>query len=401
MLDPHTAAAPRVCRVAKDQVGVDHQALAGTITGGDRVRLRQAVLVGRDAAGRRIGVRRTHHQQAAAIGRDGRIGGLIKDDGVVFDVAVLAEADVRDTTTVAGAEVAAHPVVGEVVVVGARIDADTTRAGWRRGEDLIAERRIVDHCVVVDVDGHVEAERQAQVFHVAGLAGGRVLQRGAASELDISVFASADRHAARHRALVVAHAIVRDLQVVRVGMYEDAAAALRAVADAQAIDARWIAIEVRRIRGLGGGTRDHGFAIRTRQGHRAIGERRRRERGLAKGIQDLGSSRELHTLAEDRDGGAFIGTHQAGLDQLFRQVAIQAGIPAEGRFQRQAVDHQVREVDPPSARLGIGREIQTAHAGSVCTRVRTAPGQAEQADDLFAPGVEQRAGRMRVGIDHR
>src|SRR5581483_4227023 len=162
------------------------------VTRADRVRWRQAVLVGRHAAGRRVGIGRAHHQQAATIGRDGRIRALVEDDGVVLDVTVLREAYVGDTATVAGADVPADPVVLELVVVGACVDADTTRTGRRRGEELIAHGRVADDRIVVHVHVQVEAERQGQVGDVAGLARFGVVQHGrSARKLHIRVFAHA------------------------------------------------------------------------------------------------------------------------------------------------------------------------------------------------------------------
>ena len=51
---------------------------------------------------------------------DGRVGALVEQDRVVLDVAVVAEAEVRNTAAVTRAHVAAHPVVVELVVVGCR-----------------------------------------------------------------------------------------------------------------------------------------------------------------------------------------------------------------------------------------------------------------------------------------
>ncbi len=64
-------------------------------------------------------------------------------------------------------------------------------------------------------------------------------------------FALADVDAARERSGVVVDAVVGDLQVVAPGVDEDAAAALRAVGDAQAVDARRVALEVARERIVG------------------------------------------------------------------------------------------------------------------------------------------------------
>ena len=50
------------------------------------------------------------------------------------------------------------------------------------------------------------------------------------------------------RAGIAVDPVVGDLQVMRPAVHEDAAAALRAVGDAQAIDARRVALEVARER---------------------------------------------------------------------------------------------------------------------------------------------------------
>ena len=68
------------------------------------------------------------------------------------------------------------------------------------------------------------------------------------SQVGIRVFALADRDAAGQRSLVVVNAVVGDLQVVGPAVHEDAAAALRAVGDGHAVDARRVALEVARER---------------------------------------------------------------------------------------------------------------------------------------------------------
>ena len=215
----------------------------------------------------------------------------------------------------------------------------------------------------------VEAERQAQVLNVAGLARSRVRQErlARATERDFRVFARTDRHAAGHRARVVVYAVVGNLQVVRVAVHEDATAALRTVADAQAVDARRIAIEVGRIDcGLGA---THDSAIGSRQQRRVDRERSAGSaRGRAEGIEYRRVAREFHTLAKHRDHSTFVGTQQAGFDHLLGQVAVQGRIPAQGRFEGQPVDGHRGKVTPP-ARTPIAR-ASSADAG-----IRTAGGR--------------------------
>src|SRR5271166_2413189 len=69
---------------------------------------------------------------------------------------------------------------------------------------------------------------------------------GTALEVWGSELTLADANAARKRAGIVVDAVVGDLQVMRPTVYEDAAAALGAVSDAQPIDAGRVANEVAR-----------------------------------------------------------------------------------------------------------------------------------------------------------
>ncbi len=149
---------PASARVAHDQVGVDHQARPDAVARRAQDRRIDAVGVGRRAAGR-VDVRGAHDQQAAAVGRDGRVQALVEQDRVVLDVAVVAEAHVTEAAAVAAAQVAAHPVVVELVVVGAGADADAARAGRRGREQFVAGRGVQRDVVVVDVDVQVLAVR--------------------------------------------------------------------------------------------------------------------------------------------------------------------------------------------------------------------------------------------------
>ncbi len=60
---------------------------------------------------------------------DGGVRALVEQDGVVLDVAIVAEADVGHAGAVTGAHVAADPVVVELVVVAAVAEGDATGSG--------------------------------------------------------------------------------------------------------------------------------------------------------------------------------------------------------------------------------------------------------------------------------
>jgi hypothetical protein len=91
--------------------------------------------------------------QPAAIGLDGRIGTLIKQEGVVFDVAVVTEPEVSDDDAVTRAQISAHPVVVELVEVGTGTDADAACPRRCAREPLVARGGVTRDRVVVDVYG--------------------------------------------------------------------------------------------------------------------------------------------------------------------------------------------------------------------------------------------------------
>ncbi len=74
------------------------------------------------------------------------------------DIAVIDEPFVREAAAVARAQVAAHPVVVEVVVVGSRAERYAARRRGRAGEELVAVRGIGSHRVVVDFDVDIVLE---------------------------------------------------------------------------------------------------------------------------------------------------------------------------------------------------------------------------------------------------
>src|SRR5205814_6831195 len=114
----------------------------------------------------RIAVRGTHDEDAAAVRRDGRVRALVKQDAVVLDVAVVAVPDVTDTAAVTGAQVAAYPVVVELVEIRAVAEAGTARPRRCRREQLVAGGGVLGDRIVVDVHVHVEAERQLRTGRI-------------------------------------------------------------------------------------------------------------------------------------------------------------------------------------------------------------------------------------------
>ena len=325
--------------IALDQVCVDDQARTGAVGRPDRW-VDEAILVGRRAL--RIGVRGAHDEQAAAIGCDGWVRTLIEQDAVVLDVAVVAEPDVSETAAVTGAQVAAHPVVVELVEVRTIAQAGTARPRRCRREQLVAGGGVLRDRVVVHVHVHVEAERQLGVGRAPGLA--RTRNRDGAPSLSVRgrEFTLTDVDPAGHRSGVVRDPVVGDLQIMPPAVHEDATAALRAVLDGQRIDARWIAVEVTRER-----IRPRIVAAETggvaRGSGQQQGARREHARGSRRTSENIGGTvRNSHALRQHGDGGPFQGAHQAGLLQQLRQIAVQRGIPADDGFQGKSIDLRIR-----------------------------------------------------------
>ena len=129
---------------------------------------------------------------------------------------------------------------------------------------------------------------------------------------------------------------------VTVNMREDAATALRAVRDRNAVDTRRVTQEVRR--------EITAIPIVVLQRQRAIGKRCFRT-----GSECIRTSRITHALAENGDARAFIGSQQRGFLQKFGQVSVQRGIPSNDAFQRNAIDLQAHaavvrpESSPPGS----------------------------------------------------
>ena len=123
-LEANTAAAAAIRAVAHNQVGIDYQARTRAVA-----QPRRAIYVGHAAAfglRRRRAIRgRAHDDDPAAISWNGWVGTLIEQDRVMFDVAVIAEPKVSEAAAVTRAQIPAHPVVVELVVVGAGAEGDT------------------------------------------------------------------------------------------------------------------------------------------------------------------------------------------------------------------------------------------------------------------------------------
>src|SRR5205814_8500344 len=219
----------------------------------------------------------------------------------------------------------------------------TASACRSRGEQFVTERRVLCDRVVMDIDVHVVAVGQCQVVGQAVVrdagAGNGVGSRSTCEE-GIGMFALTHGDAARHGALVVEHAVVRDLELMTPGVNPDAAAALRAVLDGEAVNAG-------RVAGAGAGVRigqrtsvwSAAIAIASSSGERSGPAVKK----LSAGGEDVGGKRirpcgEPYAFAEDRDASAFIGAHQGGLDQLLGQVSVECCIPSNRGFEGQPID---------------------------------------------------------------
>ena len=77
---------------------------------------------------RRIRIRSAHDEEAAAVAGRGWVGSLVKQDRIVLDAGVPDKAKLGNSGAVTGAQVPAHPVVVELVVVGASAEGDAARA---------------------------------------------------------------------------------------------------------------------------------------------------------------------------------------------------------------------------------------------------------------------------------
>src|SRR5437667_10134880 len=97
------------------------------------------------------------------------MGVLVKENPIVRDGAVVAEADVHNTAAVARAQVAADPVVVELIIVGTGAEADTAGRRGRARKQRVASRSVVRDRVVMHGHAGVHSVRELS----AGRRGGR------------------------------------------------------------------------------------------------------------------------------------------------------------------------------------------------------------------------------------
>ena len=124
----------------------------------------------------------------------------------------------------------------------------------------------------------------------------------------VGCFALADDDTAAYGAGVVVDAVVGNFEIVAPAVYIDSAAALRAVGDAQPVNARRIALEVTGVRILVTVT-----AIVGRQlngGHRelALMSDERTCRIILSSSENVHSRRIFDTFCQNRDPGSLVGS---------------------------------------------------------------------------------------------
>ncbi len=177
---------------------------------------------------------------------------------------------------------------------------------------------------------------------------------------------------------------------------EDAAAALGAVCDRQSVNARRIALEVagERIRRycpllLPVPVPPPQSANTFRQERGAI-----RESTLWRVEERVRSVGESHSFAQYRDSGAFIRAQQRRFLQLFRQVAVQSGVPTDSGFRWQAVHLRIVCGSFETEDIRVPAGGATSRPGVW----RTVFSNSKQASHALAPAREN-VGGMRVGID--
>ena len=136
-MQSQTAPTAAFGRVALEQVVIDPQARSGAV-GQTRCHID---IEQRGLADIAVG-RRARHRHAATPGRDRRVAALVEQERVVLDHAVVNEPIVGKASTVARAQVAAHPVVGEVIEVGAGAERDTAGRRGRGRVDLVTVSRV-------------------------------------------------------------------------------------------------------------------------------------------------------------------------------------------------------------------------------------------------------------------
>ena len=118
-----------------------------------------------------------------------------------------------------------------------------------------------------------------------------------------------------------------------------------------------------------------------------------------------------NALGQNRNSGSFVGSHQRRLLKQFSQVAVEGGIPADHRLERQAVYLGIVVAagisGPSSARKRAGRiegivgfKAYTTRVGNIASIARglAIERQSEQAIDPGAPRVQLARG-LGVGVD--
>jgi len=210
--------------------------------------------------------------------------------------------------------------------------------------------------------------------------------------------------------------VIGDLDVMAPTVYVDAAAPLRTTADAQPIDAGWVAIEVARERILGGRSvrpATVGITKPTVQALRAI-VKQGGAVGECAGFCDGGTGPRIravivHAFRRHRNGCSFVRAHQGWLLQELRQVAVEGGIPAHRSFQRQTIrlaKHCEWVVRTCTGRAGVCSARIVRVAWLVSDGVdgvvdgRTIQRQSEETNDPPPPRIQlQYACWLCVGVD--
>ena len=360
-LQAQTAAFAAFGHIALEQVRVDGEIGPDSVS-----QRRRAIGVNQRVLAEVPVLRNTLSDKPAAVGWEGRILALVEENPIVLDVAVVAEAKVRDAAAVPAAEVPAHKIVLELVVVGAGAEGDTSGRGWRRRVDFVAVGCIQCDRVVMHVHKLVVSEWQFRhVVHRRDVCG---------RNLDL-----AHSYSAGEGTGVSMHTVVGNLQVMSPAVNQDTAAALRAVCEANSIDTRRIAQEVAariRIRGI-----RIGAAIRRCQRHAV----RRVQR-----IADARSVGVQQSLGEHCDSGTLVSSHEGRFLQHSRQIAVEVGVPADQRLERDWI--HLRQ-SAKRATVSAVRIVRVLAADEVAVQR-----DAEEAVHLSPPGI-QSPRRVSVGVD--
>ena len=259
----------------------------------------------------------------------------------MLDVAVVAEAEVTEAAAVAGAQVAADPVVVELVVVGAGAEADAACPRRRGREQFVAGGGVQRDVLLCTFTFMLKQYGSCRFGRIRCwlLAGARIrvqrrCPRGRRPENSPwPTLMPPDSVPA-----LLWMRLLAILQIMAPGVHEDAAAALRAVGDCQAIDARRIAPEVARERV----DVDAYRAVPCPQSVVLLVSSVVPVGNVVGPLPIVGfAAMECSRPCQHRNARSFVGAHQRGLLQQLGQVAVERGIPADDAFERQAVDLRV------------------------------------------------------------